>query len=104
MEHVDQSQVVTPTQDDVVEPEPVIHDEPLLVVADPAEDTSEELEDFAQEDENATEPTDVFVDENEEPEDPVEDPAEEDESQKTRYQRSTGVPLKERIKIARMSG
>lgn len=104
MEHVDQSQVMTPAQDDVVEPEPVIHDEPLLVVTDPAEDASEELEDFAQEDENATEPTDVSVDENEEPEDPVGDPAEEDESQQTRYQRSTGVPLKERIKIARMSG
>ncbi|RLE11295.1 MAG: hypothetical protein DRJ28_10915 [Actinobacteria bacterium] len=34
----------------------------------------------------------------------TEDTTEEDETPKTRYQRSTGVPLKERIKIARMSG
>jgi DivIVA domain-containing protein len=35
---------------------------------------------------------------------PTEDNGETDGMPKTRYQRSTGVPLKERIKIARMSG
>ncbi len=34
----------------------------------------------------------------------TEDTVEEDEMPKTRYQRTTGIPLKERIKIARMSG
>jgi hypothetical protein len=34
----------------------------------------------------------------------VEDTTAEDHMPKTRYQRSTGVPLRERIKIARMSG
>ncbi len=35
---------------------------------------------------------------------PTQDSAEEDAMPGTRYQRSTGVPLRERIKIARMSG
>jgi hypothetical protein len=34
----------------------------------------------------------------------VDDLDDDDDSKKTRYQRTTGVPLKERIKIARMSG
>jgi len=34
---------------------------------------------------------------------PADDTDEEEELPKTRYQKSTGVPLKERIKIARMS-
>ncbi|MEN8041018.1 MAG: DivIVA domain-containing protein [Actinomycetota bacterium] len=35
---------------------------------------------------------------------PIEDDVRNDDEPKTRYQRSTGVPLRERIKIARMSG
>ncbi|MEE8457696.1 MAG: DivIVA domain-containing protein [Acidimicrobiia bacterium] len=36
--------------------------------------------------------------------DSTEDTVEEDKMPRTRYQRTTGIPLKERIKIARMSG
>jgi hypothetical protein len=36
--------------------------------------------------------------------DSTEDTVEDDEMPRTRYQRTTGIPLKERIKIARMSG
>jgi hypothetical protein len=34
---------------------------------------------------------------------PADDTADEEDQPRTRYQKSTGVPLKERIKIARMS-
>jgi DivIVA domain-containing protein len=69
-----------------VEPEVSVVDEPLVVVADMANDA--EAEDIVADDTQAS----------------TDDPDDEDNSKKTRYQRTTGVPLKERIKIARMSG
>ncbi len=69
MENLDQSRLATTEPTVNEEPEIVIEDKPLLIVAEPTQDS-----------------------------------AEEDAMPKTRYQRSTGVPLRERIKIARMSG
>jgi DivIVA domain-containing protein len=69
-----------------VEPEATVVDEPLVVVADIPDDT--EVDDVVTDDIQAS----------------TDDLDDEDDSKKTRYQRTTGVPLKERIKIARMSG
>jgi len=69
-----------------VEPEIAVVDEPLVVVADMTDDN--EVEDIVADDIQAS----------------TDDLDDEDDSKKTRYQRTTGVPLKERIKIARMSG
>ncbi|MCL1601339.1 MAG: DivIVA domain-containing protein [Actinomycetia bacterium] len=69
-----------------VEPETTAVDEPLVVVADIPDDTGIE---------------DIVADDVEASDDALDN---EDDSKKTRYQRTTGVPLKERIKIARMSG
>ena len=69
-----------------VEPETTAVDEPLVVVADIPDDTDAD---------------DIVADSIQVSDDNMDD---EDDSKKTRYQRTTGVPLKERIKIARMSG
>ena len=69
-----------------VEPEATAVDEPLVVVADIPDDTDAD---------------DIVADESQVSDDDMDD---EDDSKKTRYKRTTGVPLKERIKIARMSG
>jgi DivIVA domain-containing protein len=69
-----------------VEPEIAVVDEPLVVVANIPDDS--EVEDIVADDIQAS----------------VDDLDDDDDSKKTRYQRTTGVPLKERIKIARMSG
>ena len=69
-----------------VEPETTAVDEPLVVVADIPDDTG--IEDTVPDDVEASD----------------DDLDNEDDSKKTRYQPTTGVPLKERIKIARMSG
>jgi DivIVA domain-containing protein len=69
LEQLDQSKLAPTSPAGASEPETIIEDKPLLVVAEPTGDTTEE-----------------------------------GRMPKTRYKRSTGVPLKERIKIARMSG
>jgi DivIVA domain-containing protein len=83
MERINEQQFAELAPTVEVEPEIAAVDEPLVVVAN---DT--DVEDIVADDIQAS----------------VDDLDDDDDSKKTRYQRTTGVPLKERIKIARMSG
>ena len=89
MEQLNDPQFVVPAPTVEVEPEIAVVDEPLVAVADIPHDT--EIEDIS----------DSVDDLDDDSESDLDD---ENEDRKTRYQRTTGVPLKERIKIARMSG
>jgi DivIVA domain-containing protein len=86
MERINEQQFAELAPTVEVEPEIAVVDEPLVVVANIPDDT--EVEDIVADDIQAS----------------VDDLDDDDDSKKTRYQRTTGVPLKERIKIARMSG
>jgi DivIVA domain-containing protein len=89
MEQLNEPQFVVPAPTVEVEPETAVVDEPLVAVADiPDETETEDIPDSVDDldDDSETDLDDEF------------------EDRKTRYQRTTGVPLKERIKIARMSG
>jgi DivIVA domain-containing protein len=86
MERINEQQFAELAPPVEVEPEMTVVDEPLVVVANIPDDT--EVEDIVADDIQAS----------------VDDLDDDDDSKKTRYQRTTGVPLKERIKIARMSG
>jgi DivIVA domain-containing protein len=81
---------------DMDEPEIVVTSEPLLSVAEiPEVSVAEVTEDVHDDDiEEMAEDDDI--------EEMAEEPQADERA--TRYQRTTGVPLKERIKIARMSG
>jgi len=89
MEQLNEPQFVVPAPTVEVEPETAVVDEPLVAVADiPDETETEDIPDSVDDlgDDSETDLDDEY------------------EDRKTRYQRTTGVPLKERIKIARMSG
>jgi DivIVA domain-containing protein len=89
MEQLNEPQFVVPAPTVEVEPEAAVVDEPLVAVADiPDETETEDMPDSVDDldDDSETDLDDEY------------------EDRKTRYQRTTGVPLKERIKIARMSG
>jgi DivIVA domain-containing protein len=89
MEQLNEPQFVVPAPTVEVEPETAVVDEPLVAVADiPDETETEDIPDSVDDldDDSGTDLDDEY------------------EDRKTRYQRTTGVPLKERIKIARMSG
>jgi DivIVA domain-containing protein len=86
MERINEQQFAELAPTVEVEPEIAVVDEPLVVVANIPDDT--EVEDIVADDIQAS----------------SDDLDDEDDSKKTRYQRTTGVPLRERIKIARMSG
>ncbi len=86
MERINEQQFAELAPTVEVEPEIAVVDEPLVVVANIPDDT--EVEDIVADDIQAS----------------VDDLDDDDDSKKTHYQRTTGVPLKERIKIARMSG
>jgi DivIVA domain-containing protein len=89
MEQLNEPQFVVPAPTVEVEPETAVVDEPLVAVADIPDGTeTEEIHDSVDDPDDDSE-TDLD---------------DEYEDRKTRYQRTTGVPLKERIKIARMSG
>lgn len=91
MEQLNEQQIADVAPAVEREPDTAVIDEPLVAVADIADDTHV--------DDTHVEDTQEVAIEAE-----ADDVDDKDVTRKTRYQRTTGVPLKERIKIARMSG